>query len=172
MGQDMANANESNQIAVVTGGARGIGLAIGQWFLAHGYNVALLDVDRATLAATEAALALRERVLAVPCDVSNPAEVEAAAGAGCASSAPAGALAGEKRPAKYWRFSSMKFTIANGAPVVVARIRANSSNSGSGRSPRPRSPPPSQHCAMSARHRRTQATISEPQSPKAVGLCQ
>jgi meso-butanediol dehydrogenase / (S,S)-butanediol dehydrogenase / diacetyl reductase len=81
MGQDMLNANEVNQIAVVTGGARGIGLAIGQWFLAHGYNVALLDVDRATLAAAEAALALRERVLAVPCDVSSPAEVEAAAGA-------------------------------------------------------------------------------------------
>jgi NAD(P)-dependent dehydrogenase (short-subunit alcohol dehydrogenase family) len=78
---DMSNANEVNQVAVVTGGARGIGLAIGQWFLAHGYNVALLDVDRATLAATEAALALRERVLAVPCDVSSPAEVEAAAGA-------------------------------------------------------------------------------------------
>lgn len=81
MGQDMSNASEVNQVAVVTGSARGIGLAIGQWFLAHGYNVALLDVDRATLAATEAALALRERVLAVPCDVSSPAEVEAAAGA-------------------------------------------------------------------------------------------
>jgi NAD(P)-dependent dehydrogenase (short-subunit alcohol dehydrogenase family) len=81
MGQGMLNANEVNQIAVVTGGARGIGLAIGQWFLAHGYNVALLDVDCPTLAATEAALALRERVLAVPCDVSSPAEVEAAAGA-------------------------------------------------------------------------------------------
>jgi len=81
MGQDMLNASEVNQIAVVTGGARGIGLAIGQWFLAHGYNVALLDVDRATLASTEATLALRERVLAVPCDVSSPAEVEAAAGA-------------------------------------------------------------------------------------------
>jgi NAD(P)-dependent dehydrogenase (short-subunit alcohol dehydrogenase family) len=78
---DMSNANEVNQVAVVTGGARGIGLAIGQWFLAHGYNVALLDVDRATLAATEAALALPERVLAVPCDVSSPAEVAAAAGA-------------------------------------------------------------------------------------------
>jgi meso-butanediol dehydrogenase/(S,S)-butanediol dehydrogenase/diacetyl reductase len=77
----MLDANEINQIAVVTGGARGIGLAIGQWFLAHGYNVALLDIDRATLAATEAALALPERVLAVPCDVSSPAEVEAAAGA-------------------------------------------------------------------------------------------
>jgi meso-butanediol dehydrogenase / (S,S)-butanediol dehydrogenase / diacetyl reductase len=79
MRQDMSNAGEVNQIAVVTGGARGIGLAIGQWFLAHGYNVALLDIDRATLAATEATLALRERVLAVPCDVSSPAEVEAAA---------------------------------------------------------------------------------------------
>jgi meso-butanediol dehydrogenase/(S,S)-butanediol dehydrogenase/diacetyl reductase len=81
MGQDMANASEVNQVAVVTGGARGIGLAIGRWFLAHGYNVALLDVDRATLVAAEATLAPRDRVLAVPCDVSKPAEVEAAAGA-------------------------------------------------------------------------------------------
>jgi NAD(P)-dependent dehydrogenase (short-subunit alcohol dehydrogenase family) len=80
MGQGMSNASEVNRIAVVTGGARGIGLAIGRWFLAHGYNVALLDIDRATLAATEATLALPERVLAVPCDVSSPAEVEAAAG--------------------------------------------------------------------------------------------
>lgn len=77
----MSNAGEANPVAVVTGGARGIGLAIGRWFLAHGYDVALLDVDRATLAAAEAALALRDRVLAVPCDVSSPAEVEAAAGA-------------------------------------------------------------------------------------------
>ena len=76
----MSDASEINEVAVVTGGARGIGLAIGQWFLAHGYNVALLDIDRATLAATEATLALPERVLAVPCDVSSPAEVEAAAG--------------------------------------------------------------------------------------------
>jgi NAD(P)-dependent dehydrogenase (short-subunit alcohol dehydrogenase family) len=68
-----------NQVAVVTGGARGIGLAIGQWFLAHGYDVALLDVERATLAATEARLALPERVLALPCDVSSEAEVAGAA---------------------------------------------------------------------------------------------
>jgi NAD(P)-dependent dehydrogenase (short-subunit alcohol dehydrogenase family) len=77
----MSNTNESNQIAVVTGGARGIGLAIGQWFLAHGHHVALLDIDRVTLAATEAKLALPARVLALPCDVSNPAEVKAAAAA-------------------------------------------------------------------------------------------
>ena len=81
MGRDMSDASEASQVAVVTGGARGIGLAVGQWFLAHGYNVALLDIDRATLAAAEAALALPSRVLAVPCDVSSPAEVEAAAGA-------------------------------------------------------------------------------------------
>ena len=79
MGQGMSNASETGQIAVVTGGARGIGLAVGQWFLAHGYHVALLDIDRATLAATEATLAIPDRVLAVPCDVSNPAQVEAAA---------------------------------------------------------------------------------------------
>lgn len=65
-------------VAVVTGGARGIGRAIGEWFLAHGYNVALLDVDHDTLAATAAAL---PQVLALPCDVSDPAQVGEAAAA-------------------------------------------------------------------------------------------
>ena len=63
----------------MTGGARGIGLAIGQWFLAHGYHVALLDVDGATLEASALRLALPERVLAVACDVSDPAQVDEAA---------------------------------------------------------------------------------------------
>jgi meso-butanediol dehydrogenase/(S,S)-butanediol dehydrogenase/diacetyl reductase len=81
MGQDISSMSEANHIAVVTGAARGIGLAIGRWFLAHGHNVALLDVDRATLAAAEADLGLPERVLAVPCDVSSPAEVQLAAAA-------------------------------------------------------------------------------------------
>jgi NAD(P)-dependent dehydrogenase (short-subunit alcohol dehydrogenase family) len=77
----MSNAGEVTQVAVVTGGARGIGLAVGQWFLARGYHVALLDIDRATLTATEAALAEPERVLTLPCDVSSPDEVAAAAAA-------------------------------------------------------------------------------------------
>ncbi|MDT7950309.1 MAG: SDR family oxidoreductase [Acetobacteraceae bacterium] len=68
-------------VAVVTGGARGIGLAIGQWFLAHGYAVALLDIDRDTLAATDSHLADPERVLAIPCDVGDPEAVDAAAAA-------------------------------------------------------------------------------------------
>ena len=75
----MSDQGACNQVAVVTGGARGIGLAIGQWFLAHGYHVALLDIDGDTLAATEAALALPDRVLALHCDVSDPDAVDAAA---------------------------------------------------------------------------------------------
>jgi NAD(P)-dependent dehydrogenase (short-subunit alcohol dehydrogenase family) len=67
------------QIAVVTGGARGIGLAIAQWFLAHAYKVALLDIDAETLAKTETALTNPESVLAIPCDVSNPTQVQQAA---------------------------------------------------------------------------------------------
>ncbi len=62
-------------VAVVTGGARGIGLAIGEWFLAHGYAVALIDNDRETLEATAARL----DVLALHCDVSDPSAVAAAA---------------------------------------------------------------------------------------------
>ncbi len=64
-------------VAVVTGGARGIGLAIGQWFLLHGYRVALIDIDHATL--NEAKLRLNTPdAIAIPTDVSQPAEVEAA----------------------------------------------------------------------------------------------
>lgn len=66
------------RVAVITGGGRGIGLAIGQWFLAHGYKVALLDIDRALLASAEGALARPEDVLVVGCDVSRPGDVAAA----------------------------------------------------------------------------------------------
>jgi NAD(P)-dependent dehydrogenase (short-subunit alcohol dehydrogenase family) len=65
-------------VAVVTGGARGIGLACARWFLARDWRVALVDIDAATLAATEAALALPKRVLVVHADVSKPDHVEAA----------------------------------------------------------------------------------------------
>ncbi len=70
-----------HRVAVVTGGARGIGLAIGQWFLAHDYRVALLDIDIATLTLAVEKLQAshgQDTVLAVPCDVSNPAQVQSA----------------------------------------------------------------------------------------------
>ena len=57
-------------VAFVTGAARGIGLAIAQWFHARDWRVALIDNDRPTLARTAAEWGDDERVLAVPCDVS------------------------------------------------------------------------------------------------------
>ena len=67
------------RVAVVTGGARGIGLAIGQWFLNHGYRVALLDIDKATLDATMKAFGGSDDVIGIHCDVSKPQEVDSAA---------------------------------------------------------------------------------------------
>ena len=48
----MFATSPATPVAFVTGGARGIGLACGQWFLDHGYHVALIDIDAATLART------------------------------------------------------------------------------------------------------------------------
>jgi meso-butanediol dehydrogenase/(S,S)-butanediol dehydrogenase/diacetyl reductase len=70
--------NAKKQVAVVTGAARGIGLAIARKFLASGDAVALLDIDATTLATTTANLAAPDEVLSIVCDVSEPAEVEAA----------------------------------------------------------------------------------------------
>ena len=63
------------KVALVTGAARGIGLASAQWFLGHGYAVALLDIDAVTLHAAAAALAPADRVLALPADVRDPQQV-------------------------------------------------------------------------------------------------
>ncbi len=68
----------SSPVALVTGGARGIGLAIARRFLASGHAVALLDIDAATLAATEATLADPARVLAIGGDVSMAVDVDRA----------------------------------------------------------------------------------------------
>ncbi len=76
----MANQRSSQAVAVVTGGARGIGLAIGQWFLAHDHRVVLLDIDADTLSQTAARLNDPEHVLAIHCDVSKPQQVQAAVG--------------------------------------------------------------------------------------------
>ena len=70
--------NYVNQpVAIITGAARGIGLACVQWFFARGYRVALLDVDNAELLKASAALSDPTRVLALHCDVASPADVKA-----------------------------------------------------------------------------------------------
>ena len=66
-----------DQVAVVTGGARGIGRAVALAFIREGARVVLVDIDKAGLAA------LREEIergggqaLAAPCDISGSAEVK------------------------------------------------------------------------------------------------
>lgn len=73
-----ATPSGPTRVAVVTGGARGIGLAVGRWFLDAGYNVVLLDNDSATLAQTRTALADTARVLAIDCDIADPDQVQQA----------------------------------------------------------------------------------------------
>ena len=64
--------------ALVTGAARGIGLAAATRFLAEGWRVALLDIDGPGVDAAAAGLGRPDAVLAITADVSDP---EAVAGA-------------------------------------------------------------------------------------------
>jgi len=66
------------RVAVVTGGARGIGLEIGKWFLANGYKVALIDVEVGTLDAAVKELARPDDLMGIDCDVSNFSQVQSA----------------------------------------------------------------------------------------------
>ena len=81
----MTESTTTRPVAFITGGARGIGLAIGRWFLAHGHAVALIDIDAPTLALTERVLAEEDgsadRIVGVHCDVSQPQQVSDAVAA-------------------------------------------------------------------------------------------
>jgi NAD(P)-dependent dehydrogenase (short-subunit alcohol dehydrogenase family) len=57
--------------ALVTGAARGIGLATAKRFLADGWRVALLDIDADTLKRSHAALSGSGTAIALHCDVSD-----------------------------------------------------------------------------------------------------
>ena len=72
----MANAIDlKNRIAVVTGGAQGIGRAITERFIASGAKVAIWDLDKDLAEKTAKELGASAKVYAV--DVTDPASVEA-----------------------------------------------------------------------------------------------
>jgi meso-butanediol dehydrogenase/(S,S)-butanediol dehydrogenase/diacetyl reductase len=77
----MSDPSTTRPVAVVTGGARGIGLAIARWFLARNHGVALIDIDAQTLGRTEGELDDPARVLCVHADVSQPDQVARAVAA-------------------------------------------------------------------------------------------
>jgi meso-butanediol dehydrogenase / (S,S)-butanediol dehydrogenase / diacetyl reductase len=66
----------SRRVAVVTGAARGIGLAIARRFVAQGQRVALLDIDVPTLEVATTVLGDTDTALALACDVSQPQQVQ------------------------------------------------------------------------------------------------
>jgi meso-butanediol dehydrogenase/(S,S)-butanediol dehydrogenase/diacetyl reductase len=69
---------KDSKVAVITGGARGIGFAIAQRFLTADYRVVLLDIDAAGLAQAAERLDEPTRVLAITCDVSAADQVRSA----------------------------------------------------------------------------------------------
>ena len=73
----MKKTEHMSPVVVVTGGARGIGLEICNTFMKRGYRVAALDIDKATLAKTEASFN-NPFFLAIACDVSKPVQVSRA----------------------------------------------------------------------------------------------
>jgi NAD(P)-dependent dehydrogenase (short-subunit alcohol dehydrogenase family) len=68
----------TSKVALVTGAARGIGLAAAKRFLAEGFAVALLDIEGDLLNSAVAALGRPDHTLALHCDVSDAKGVAAA----------------------------------------------------------------------------------------------
>jgi NAD(P)-dependent dehydrogenase (short-subunit alcohol dehydrogenase family) len=66
------------KVALVTGAARGIGLAVARRFLADDWRVVLLDIEGDLLEKSVAALAKPDVTMAVTCDVSDANAVAAA----------------------------------------------------------------------------------------------
>jgi 3-oxoacyl-[acyl-carrier protein] reductase len=67
-----------DRVAIVTGGARGIGKAIAIAFIREGAKLALIDVDKGVLETAKNEIKKgRGEVIAIPCDITKSAEVKA-----------------------------------------------------------------------------------------------
>jgi NAD(P)-dependent dehydrogenase (short-subunit alcohol dehydrogenase family) len=71
-------SSSSQKVALITGAARGIGLATAKRFLSDGWRVALLDIEAQLLKTSVTALGRGKETLALHCDVSDADAVTAA----------------------------------------------------------------------------------------------
>jgi NAD(P)-dependent dehydrogenase (short-subunit alcohol dehydrogenase family) len=126
----------TGKVAVVTGGAAGIGRGIVEALLGEGARVVIADIEEPVLQATVAELASRGEVLGVRTDVSDFASVEALAktvfdrygachllfnNAGVTSGG--GGLPWEQEPNDWkWCFNVNVFGVANGVLAFVPRM--------------------------------------------------
>ncbi|RYX87999.1 MAG: SDR family NAD(P)-dependent oxidoreductase, partial [Bradyrhizobiaceae bacterium] len=69
------DSKQTGKVVLVTGAARGIGLAVAKRFLGEGYRVALLDIEAELLADSVKVLNDPDNTLALPADVSDEAAV-------------------------------------------------------------------------------------------------
>jgi len=73
----MAEGLLRDRVAVVTGAAQGLGLAIAEAFAAEGAALVLADMNEEQVVAAAAALGIGDRALGVRCDVTDEADVDA-----------------------------------------------------------------------------------------------
>ncbi|TQM02810.1 SDR family NAD(P)-dependent oxidoreductase [Pseudonocardia kunmingensis] len=105
----MGTPTLQDRVAVVTGAAQGIGLAVAEAYAGEGARVAVVDIDED--GATEAAARIRRSggtAIGVGCDVSRRADVDAAAARVAAEIGTITILvsnAGITRPAMLWKMT-------------------------------------------------------------------
>src|SRR6476661_10629886 len=128
----------SGKVAVVTGGANGIGRGIVEALLDEGARVVIADIEEPVLDATVAELGARGEVSGIRTDVSDPASVEALADAvfdrygvchllfnNAGVTSGGGGLPWEQEANDWrWCFGVNVFGVANGILTFVPRMIA------------------------------------------------
>src|SRR3954454_3336779 len=127
------------KVAVVTGGANGIGRGIVEALLDEGARVVIADIEQPVLDATVGELTARGEVSGIVTDVSDPASVDALADAvfdrygachllfnNAGVTSGGGGLPWEQEPNDWrWCFGVNVFGVANGVLAFVPRMIAS-----------------------------------------------